>query len=194
MKTAKLDSRSKGPRRSTSQITVLHVPHSSQRVPAEERQTILLDDAALNNELLRMTDAYTEELFPITPVEAGRVIFHLSRLVCDVERFPSDENEPMAARGMGVTYTRTSMGEVLRVQPDAPYREIILDRWYWPHHSALEGLANDVAARAGVCLIGQRGASPLDTQGGRSYGAGGGGHGTFIVHTNRWRLPRGPSQ
>jgi hypothetical protein len=24
----------------------------------------------------------------------------------------------------------------------------------------------------------------------RSYGAGGGGRGTFIVHTNRWRLPR----
>ena len=32
------------------------------------------------------------------------------------------------------------------------------------------------------------------TQGRRSYGAGGGGCGTFIVHTNRWRLPRGPSQ
>src|SRR5258707_6845188 len=28
----------------------------------------------------------------------------------------------------------------------------------------------------------------------KSYGAGGGGRGTFIVHTNRWRLPRGPSQ
>jgi ketosteroid isomerase-like protein len=28
----------------------------------------------------------------------------------------------------------------------------------------------------------------------RSYGAGGGGCGTFIVHMKRWRLPRGPSQ
>src|SRR6266436_4826003 len=37
-------------------------------------------------------------------------------------------------------------------------------------------------------------ASPSHTQGGRSYGAGGGGCGTFIVHTNRWRLPRGPNQ
>ncbi|SIO55923.1 hypothetical protein SAMN05443247_08157 [Bradyrhizobium erythrophlei] len=36
--------------------------------------------------------------------------------------------------------------------------------------------------------------SPSLTQGGRSYGAGGGGCGTFIVHTNQWRLPRGPSQ
>jgi hypothetical protein len=34
----------------------------------------------------------------------------------------------------------------------------------------------------------------VDTRGGRSYGAGGGGCGTFIVHTNRWRLPRGPNQ
>ena len=35
---------------------------------------------------------------------------------------------------------------------------------------------------------------PSHTRGRRSYGAGGGGCGTFIVHTNRWRLPRGPSQ
>src|SRR6185369_16638432 len=31
---------------------------------------------------------------------------------------------------------------------------------------------------------------PSHTRGRRSYGAGGGGCGTFIVHTNRWRLPR----
>jgi N-formylglutamate deformylase len=28
-----------------------------------------------------------------------------------------------------------------------------MDRWYWPHHSTLERLASDVAARSGVCLI-----------------------------------------
>jgi hypothetical protein len=39
-----------------------------------------------------------------------------------------------------------------------------------------------------------RQALPSHTQGGRSYGVGGGGCGTFIVHTNRWRLPRGPNQ
>jgi N-formylglutamate deformylase len=41
----------------TSQIAVLHIPHSSRLVPIEDRQIILLDEAALNNELLRMTDA-----------------------------------------------------------------------------------------------------------------------------------------
>jgi N-formylglutamate deformylase len=61
----------------TTQMAILHIPHSSRHVPAEERQTILLDDAALNSELLRMTDAYTDELFPVAPVEAGRVVFPL---------------------------------------------------------------------------------------------------------------------
>ena len=36
------------------QIAVLHVPHSSRYVPVEERQTVILDDAALNKELLRI--------------------------------------------------------------------------------------------------------------------------------------------
>jgi N-formylglutamate amidohydrolase len=71
-------------------IVILHIPHSSRHVPPKERQSILLDDAELSAELLRMTDAYTDELFPLTPVEAGRVVFPVSRLVCDVERFSSD--------------------------------------------------------------------------------------------------------
>jgi N-formylglutamate deformylase len=137
----------------TAQIAVLHIPHSSRRVPAEMRQTILLDDAALNNELLRMTDAYTDELFPVTPVEAGRVVFPLSRLVCDVERFPSDADEPMVARGMGVIYTQTSTGGVLRVQPDAFHRRTFMDRWYRAHHSTLERRVIDVVLRSGACLI-----------------------------------------
>jgi N-formylglutamate amidohydrolase len=140
-------------RRSLAPIAVLHIPHASRQVPAEERLAIRLDDAALDRELLRMTDAYTDELFPVTAVEAGRVIFPLSRLVCDVERFPSDDDEPMAARGMGVSYVSTSMGGVLRVPPQAADRQILMDRWYWPHHATLERLANDVAARSGVCLI-----------------------------------------
>jgi N-formylglutamate deformylase len=145
IKTAQPGSHAKRPRRSISQILVLHIPHSSRRVPAEERQAILVDDTELNGELLRMKNAYTDELFPITPVEAGRVIFPLSRLVCDVERFPSDKNEPMAPRGMGVTYTRTSLGGVLRAQLDPADRQKCLDRWYWRHHSKLEHLVKDVA-------------------------------------------------
>jgi N-formylglutamate amidohydrolase len=112
-----------------------------------------LDDAGLRNELLRMTDAYTDELFPVTPVEAGCVVFPISRLVCDVERFSSDEDEPMAARGMGVIYTRTSQGEPLRSDPTPLERQHILDRWYWPHHLKLERLVNEVISQMGQCII-----------------------------------------
>jgi N-formylglutamate amidohydrolase len=53
---------------------------------------------------------------------------------------------------MGVIYTRTSMGEVLRAQPDMARRSL-LDRWYWPHHSKLQRMVDDVVARSGVCVI-----------------------------------------
>jgi len=142
-----------GSQQSATQIAVLHIPHSSRHVPAEERQAIHLDDATLNSELLRMTDAYTDELFPLTPVEAARLVFPISRLVCDVERFPTDENEPMAARGMGAIYTRTSMAQPLRDQPIASNRQMLLDQWYWPHHVTLERLVSGVIAQSGVCLI-----------------------------------------
>lgn len=100
-----------------------------------------------------MTDAYTDELFPVTQVEAGRVVFPLSRLVCDVERFPSDEDEPMASRGMGVIYTRTSMCRTLRAPPAPAIRQSLLERWYWSHHSKLERMVSDVVARLRACLI-----------------------------------------
>ena len=57
IKTAHPVSAADGQERTSSQIVVLHIPHSSRQVPAEERQGILLNDAALNSELLRMTDA-----------------------------------------------------------------------------------------------------------------------------------------
>ncbi|MDQ1390448.1 MAG: N-formylglutamate deformylase [Acidobacteriaceae bacterium] len=153
IKTGQLGSQGEGLRASLSPIAVLHIPHSSRQVPEEERQAIRLDDAALNSELLRMTDAYTDELFPSTPVEAARLVFPVSRLVCDVERFPSDGDEPMAARGMGAVYTRTSRGEVLRAHPEAANRQTVLDHWYRPHHEMLERMVTDVTARSGVCLI-----------------------------------------
>ena len=62
----------------------------------------MLDDAALNGELQRMTDAYTDELFPVTPFEGGRVVFPVSQLVCDVERFPPDQDEPICPDECGM--------------------------------------------------------------------------------------------
>jgi N-formylglutamate amidohydrolase len=61
-----------------------------------------------------MTDAFTDELFAPTSFEAARVVFPVSRMVCDVERFPDGADEPMALRGMGAVYVKTTDGRPLR--------------------------------------------------------------------------------
>jgi hypothetical protein len=53
-KIAQLGKQVKTSRPSPSEIAVLHIPHSSRYVPADERQSIRLNDEELNIELLRM--------------------------------------------------------------------------------------------------------------------------------------------
>ena len=84
---------------------ILHIPHSSQHIPEDVRPVILLDDMELREELIRMTDAYTDELF-MFPGNVS-VVFPISRLAVDPERFVDDAQEPMAEKGMGVIYTKT---------------------------------------------------------------------------------------
>jgi N-formylglutamate amidohydrolase len=98
-------------RHSLPLIAVLHIPHSSRQVPAGERGAIRLDDRALEFELLRMTDAYTDVLFPSTPVEAARLVFPVSRLVCDVERF---QELRMRTESMETTGFTASLVQVRR--------------------------------------------------------------------------------
>lgn len=130
---------------------ILHVPHASRRIPDPVRKCFLADDADLERELLRMTDAYTDELFerPDVPM----VVFPVSRLVVDPERFIDDADEPMARRGMGVIYTRMSDGRILRQIPTAADRSALLERYYMPHHRALERAAAGELARRGKALI-----------------------------------------
>jgi N-formylglutamate deformylase len=91
------------------------VTHASRTIPSDVRGSLLVADDELERELVRMMDAYTDELFAFA--EARAVVFPTSRLVVDPERFEHDEDEPMSARGMDVIYTRTSHGEVLRHPP-----------------------------------------------------------------------------
>src|SRR5438067_6724604 len=93
---------------------VLHIPHSSTVVPDDVRRTFVLSDSALERELLRLTDRYTDELFALEPLRTIPVVFGVSRLVVDPERFTDDALEPMAARGMGVVYMAATDGAPLR--------------------------------------------------------------------------------
>jgi N-formylglutamate deformylase len=64
---------------------VVHVPHASTVIPRTVRPQLLLDHAELQDELLRMTDRYTDELFALPATMGTTVRFPVSRLVVDFE-------------------------------------------------------------------------------------------------------------
>jgi len=122
---------------------ILHIPHSSTNT----------QEYKLNNqdrEIQRMTDHFTDELYHND--QATKIIFNLSRLICDVERFSDDEQESMSKFGMGVCYTKDTQGEKLRdVSKDE--KEDILNRYYYPHHKALELAVDRELEQKGEALI-----------------------------------------
>lgn len=111
---------------------ILHIPHSSIKIPLKEGY--IVDDTIINNEILTLTDWYTDDLF--YSESDVMVIADFSRLFCDVERFADDRQEVMAQFGMGVLYEKTDLGAKLRnITPEL--RAFILENYYWKHHSHL---------------------------------------------------------
>jgi N-formylglutamate deformylase len=130
--------------------TILHIPHSRPDIPADVRKDILLNDAELHRELLEMTDWHTEELFDVGIGSA--IVYPVSRLVADPERFVDDKKEPMSKKGMGAVYTRTSDGKTLRrMSPDE--RALLLRQYYMPHHDRLAKAVAHNLSKHGQCLI-----------------------------------------
>jgi len=75
---------------SLSTLMILNIPHSSRNLLG---RTFLCD---VDVELYRMTDHRTDVLFDVKG--AIRIVFSIIRLVCDVERFLIDDQEPAAQR------------------------------------------------------------------------------------------------
>ena len=122
---------------------ILHIPHSST-------QTLKYKLKNRDREILRMTDHFTDELY--TNRDATRVVFGLSRLICDVERFEDDKQESMSKFGMGVCYTTDTDGKVLRrVAPED--REEIVKKHYRPHHKKLSNAVDKELKEKGSSLI-----------------------------------------
>ncbi len=132
-------------------VAVLHIPHSSREIPADIRRSLVLSDRELESELLRLTDSYTDELFDCG--QAAKVVFPVSRLVVDPERFLDDSEEPMSKYGMGVVYTRTSTDKPLRRSLTGQARQALIQQYYIPHHQALTGAVSSSLSSHGRCLI-----------------------------------------
>jgi len=131
---------------------IIHLPHASALIPERERAGLSLSEEDLNRELLRMTDWYADALFDLGP-DAMQLVFPVSRLVVDPERFVDDAAEHMAAKGLGAIYIKTSDGQPLRPSLDVAERERLLQSYYHPHHAMLERLTAEAVADHGRCLI-----------------------------------------
>lgn len=130
---------------------VLHIPHSSVKIPSERRTDYVCTEEQLNREIDTLTDLYTDQIFPAQLFDS--LIFPWSRLFVDVERFRNDVDEPMAAKGMGVLYTHGNELTLVRRTYSPDEREEILKDSYDLHHSRLTQLVDDKLDQQGRALI-----------------------------------------
>lgn len=127
---------------------LLHIPHASLIIPDEARADFIISAEEVDEELLKLTDRYTDDLFDLESAE--RLVFGVSRFVVDPERFDEDTKEPMAERGMGAVYMRTTSGAPLRSGCD---RESLIATYYAPHHKKLNEWAEKAIKEHGRCLL-----------------------------------------
>lgn len=129
--------------------TILHIPHSSTIIP--HGTEFLVDDQTIQQELLKLTDWHTEDLFAV-PGHL-QIIAPYSRIFCDTERFADDALEVMAEKGMGVLYTTLDDGRPLR-KVNPALRKQVIDQYYRPHHRNLsDAVTNKLAAHGQVLII-----------------------------------------
>ena len=132
---------------------ILHIPHASTN-------TLNLDLADKKQELLRLTDHYTDELY--THKNATPIIFGVSRLICDVERFKDDALESMSKFGMGVCYTKTTDGNLLR-NVSKYERDYLVKTYYVTHHQKLSDAVDEELNNFNHSLIVDCHSFPEDT-------------------------------
>ena len=127
---------------------LLHIPHSSVNMPLLDGY--IQDADKIHNELIKLTDWYTDELF--YSESDSKIIAPFSRIFCDVERFENDEDEIMSKVGMGVLYESFDDGSLLRKVSPSLRSRIITD-YYWKHHNALLEEVDKQLINDGSCLI-----------------------------------------
>lgn len=132
---------------------VSHIPHASLEIPESVRGQFVLSDEELWAELKVMTDRYTDELFREAALGVTDVVFPVSRLVVDPERFEDDSAETMASVGMGVVYEQTSQGNPLRRELLPTERQLLIESYYRPHHHQLTKAVCEAVHHGESCLV-----------------------------------------
>lgn len=128
-----------------------HIPHAGTLIPNAVRHQFIPDQRALWNEILRLTDWYTDELFSLPGIVTSQS--PISRLVLDLERYSDDDLEDNSRFGQGVIYTHNTLGERIRHELSAMQRQLLLDNYYRPWHQRLESNLEQQIWRWGYCLL-----------------------------------------
>lgn len=127
---------------------ILHIPHSSTNITL--REGFIADETQIHQEIIKLTDWYTDELFHSDSDEM--IVTPFSRLFCDVERFVNDEDEVMSKVGMGAVYERFDNGDLLR-KVTTELRVRIIENFYNKHHIRLTEAVESELALHDSCLI-----------------------------------------
>jgi N-formylglutamate deformylase len=129
---------------------IFHIPHASTLVPDDAG--LIASPAYITEQIRVLTDHHTDKIFgACARAEDAVILAPVSRIVVDVERFPDDAHEPMSAVGMGAVYVRGCDGGELRHSNAA--RDVLLQRYYAPHHAALEAAVDGHLGAHGQALI-----------------------------------------
>ena len=136
---------------------ILNIPHSSTWITGVHCIPAVYIAAAygafcqmLHDQLLPMTDWYTDELF-INGIGIP-IVAPVSRIICDTERFRNDEDEPMAEKGFGVCYSKT-YDLKFGIAWKEGHREWVLENIYDIHHKNLELAVDRTLHDHGSALI-----------------------------------------
>jgi N-formylglutamate amidohydrolase len=123
---------------------IFHVPHDGNTFPRELLGSVCIPfDAFMDHHRVMRDTAARAFIPPDVPHKA--VVFEVSRLLCDVERF-TDGTEPMDAYGMGYCYEKSFSGAVIK-RVDAGLRADTL-RYYRAHHERLDSSVRGLRGRA----------------------------------------------
>jgi len=130
---------------------ILHIPHASTNIPSNVKNQFLLSEDELQLEQLKMVDMYTDELF--YDKDFPRIVSGVSRLVCDMERFADNEQEPMSRVGMGVIYEKTHDGKQLRRKLKDYETRDLLRQYYQLNGQYVESAVRDAVQENGYAVI-----------------------------------------
>lgn len=129
---------------------LVHIPHSGTNIPDEINRKFTIPTRAIKDELLSMTDHFTDQLFYSKSLVMR--VNGLSRLVVDPERFRNDADEPMSLHGKGAIYTKTLQGIPLR-ELTKKESDDLLENYYDVYHNRLNYEVEQLIKYHDKCLI-----------------------------------------